>query len=319
MVDTIKTGEGKNGEGVVAARRQAVEAYLLLVFTTLCWGGNAVLSRLAVGEISPMTLVTARWGSVVLLVLIFLRPTIRKDFPILWRRPFFVIFMGASGFTLFNALFYVAAHSTTAINMGILQGSVPVFVMVGSYLVFREKISALQGIGVAITFSGVVVVVSRGELDQLKEFAINPGDFLMLAASFLYAAYALGLRRRPAVSTMGMFSGMAVVAFVISLPLYVFEVVQNGFSAPTLKGWLIVIVVTIFPSFLAQITFIFGVDRIGANRAGVFVNLVPVFASGMAVLFLGEHFEIFHGVALALVLAGIFMSEKFKIRATSPN
>ena len=106
-----------------------LRAYALLIVTTWCWGLNAIISRLAVGEISPMQLVTFRWLGVVLLLLIFARRQIIIDWPVLRRHLPFLFLMGSCGFTAFNALFYVAGHYTGAINIGILQGSIPIFVL----------------------------------------------------------------------------------------------------------------------------------------------------------------------------------------------
>ncbi len=307
MSDTVKASNAPD-----AGPKWSFDAYLFLTFATMCWGGNAVLSRLAVGEISPLTLVTARWGGVVLLIALFMRGPLLRDWPVLKRHWRFVLAMGASGFTLFNAVYYIAAHSTTAINLGIIQGAIPVFVMVGTYLLYKEKIRVIQGLGVLVTLVGVVVVVTRGSMERLVTLTVNDGDFLMLVAAFLYASYAIGLRRKPPASTLGLFSGMAIVAFLVSLPFFAGEIIVGDFLTPTPTGWLIVAAVTIFPSFVSQLCFIMGVEKIGPSRAGVFVNLVPIFASGMAVAFLGEEFHIFHGVALMLVLFGIFLSEKFK-------
>ncbi len=292
--------------------KQAYEAYLLLAFTALCWGGNAVLGRVAVGEISPMALVAARWLGVLLLAVIFLRKGLIRDWPVLRRRWLFVVLMGASGFTIFNALFYISAHHTTAINIGIVQGSIPIFVMLGTMLVYQARIGLLQAVGVVVTLAGVLVIVTAGELVRLIELQVNYGDFLMLVSCMFYSAYAIGLRKRPDVSPLSLFAAMAGVAFLIAIPFLSVEILIGDFIAPTPTGWLVVALVTLFPSFLAQIFFILGVDRIGPARAGIFVNLVPVFAAGLAVLFLGESFQVYHAAALSLVLFGIFLSERFK-------
>ena len=140
-----------------------LRAYLLLAFTTWCWGLNAIISRLAVGEISPMQLVTVRWLGVVLILAVIARDNIVRDWPILRRHLPFLCLMGSCGFTAFNALFYIAGHHTSAINIGILQGSIPIFVLLGSLLVLRQPISLIQGSGVAVTLLGVVIVASRGD------------------------------------------------------------------------------------------------------------------------------------------------------------
>ena len=287
-------------------------AYFFLLVATLCWGLNANFSRLAVGEVSPMQVVTFRWLGVVLLVAVFARATIIRDWQILRHHLPFVILMGAFGFTVFNALFYVAGHHTSAINIGILQGAVPIFVLLGGLLAFGQRITALQYVGVTVTLIGVVIVATGGSLEQLAGFAINRGDLFMLIACFMYAAFSLGITRAPKASSLGLFSIMAFVAWLVSLPLIGIEVYLQGWQPPTTKGWIIVALITLLPSLLAQLFYIFGVKLIGAARAGAFYNLVPVFASIFAVLMLGEIFELHHAVSLAMVLGGIWISEKGK-------
>ena len=296
---------------------QHLRAYFFLLVATLCWGLNANFSRLAVGEISPMQVVTFRWLGVVLLMLVFARENIIRDWPILRRHLPFVAIMGGFGFTVFNALFYVAGHHTSAINIGILQGAVPIFVLLGGFLAFGQRITSIQGIGVAVTLLGVVIVAAGGNLDELAEFSINRGDLFMLIACFIYAAYSLGLSRGPKVSSLGLFTIMAFVAWLVSLPLVAVETYLQGWQTPSTKGWIIVALITILPSLLAQLFFIFGVKLIGPGRAGTFYNLVPVFASILAVIILKEVFELYHAVSLLLVLGGIWLSEKGKVK--QPN
>ena len=287
-------------------------AYLLLAFTALCWGANAVFGRLAVGEVSPMALVTLRWLGALGLLVVFAHAHLRRDWPAIRTRLPFVAVMGAVGFTVFNALFYLAAHWTTAVNIGIIQGSIPVFVLIGAFAAYRTRVTWLQVAGVLVTMLGVVIVASGGEPARLATFALNFGDVLMIAACVLYAGYTLGLSRRPPVSPLSLFTGIAAAAFLTSLPLALAEAALGRFQWPTPAGWIIVALVTLFPSFLAQISFIQGVTLIGPSRAGVFVNLVPVFASILALLVLKEPFEPFHAIALCLVLGGIWLSERGK-------
>ena len=145
-----------------------LKAYVFLTFTTSCWGANVILGKLAVGEISPMLLVTLRWLSVLILLVLFARKHLARDWPVLRHHLVFVGLMGTGGFTAFNALFYTAAHSTSAINIGILQGSIPVFVLLGTFTLYRTRITGLQACGVAVTLIGVIIVSSGGDLAQLQ-------------------------------------------------------------------------------------------------------------------------------------------------------
>jgi len=294
----------------VAHAESSGRAYMLLTLTTLCWGANSVFGRLAVDEISPMLLVSLRWLGSVLLLMLFAHRNVYRDWPTLRRHLPFLAAMGVIGFTTFNALFYVAAHFTTAVNMGIIQGSMPVFVLIGAFIAYRTPVTGLQAAGVALTMMGVVIVGTGGSLARLAGLTINHGDLLMVIACTLYAGYAVGLRRRPAVSALGLFTVIAASAFLASIPLTAAEMALGHFQWPTVTGWIVVGLITLFPSFLAQIFFIEGVALIGPGRAGIFINLVPVFASILAVLVLGEPFEGYHGAALALVLAGIWLAER---------
>lgn len=289
-----------------------LRAYLLLSFTALCWGGNAIFARLAVGEVSPMLLVSLRWLGVLVLLALFAPRHVRRDWPVLRSRLGFVVAMGVFGYTVFNGLFYTAGHSTTAVNIGILQGAIPVFVLVGAFAAYRTPVTRLQAVGVVVTMLGVVIVAAGGNPARLATLAVNTGDLLMIAAGALYAGYTVGLRRRPAVSALGLLTAMAAAAFAAALPLVAAEAALGWFQWPTAKGWIVVGLITLFPSLLAQIAFMKGVQTIGPGRAGVFVNLVPVFASILAVTVLAETFAVFHGLALALVLGGIWLSERGK-------
>ncbi|MFT5658591.1 MAG: drug/metabolite transporter (DMT)-like permease [Gammaproteobacteria bacterium] len=285
------------------------QAYFLLIFVTWGWGCNAIFGKIAVGQISPMSLVSLRWIGVLILLLIFARRQVVKDWPVLRQHLVYLALMGMAGFTLFNALFYVAAHKTSAINIGIIQGSIPVFVFLGTYLFFHTKISSVQITGACITFIGVIIVATKGEITQLLNLTINQGDLFMLLACFLYATYSIGLSRRPDVSPLSLFTLLAGFAFLGSLPLLAIEIHQQGFQAPTTTGWVIAGLVTLLPSFISQLMFIHAIGLVGPGRSGMFVNLVPIFASIMAVFYLGETFEVFHALSLGLVLCGICLAE----------
>jgi drug/metabolite transporter (DMT)-like permease len=287
-------------------------AYGLLTLTALCWGANAIFGRLAVGEVSPMILTMLRWLLALALLAPLVQAQIRRDWPALRHHLPFLASMGTLGFTGFNALYYVAAHYTTAVNIGIIQGAIPVFVVVGAFAVYRTAVTPLQVAGVVVTMLGVVLVGSGGDLARLAALAINRGDLLMVAACVLYAGYTVALQRRPPVAAQSLFMALAAAALLASLPLVALEAAAGQLQWPTATGWIIVVLAVVFPSFLAQIFFIRGVELIGPGRAGVFINLVPVFASILAVAILGEAFAAFQAIALGLVLGGIWLSERGK-------
>lgn len=286
---------------------------MLLSLASFFWGCNAIFAKLAIGQVSPMLLVSLRWLGTIFLLLLFANKTLIRDWGQLRSNLGIIFVMGALGFTMFNVLFYVAAHTTSGLNIGIIQGSIPVFVLIGAFVIQRTAVSSLQVMGVVLTLIGVCIVASAGSLESLT-LIITQGDYLMIVACLLYAGYALALRRFTTVSSLSLVTMIALSALITSIPLSVFEFLAGNWQWPTTKGWIIVALVILLPSFLGQIFFIRGVVAIGPARAGIFVNLVPVFASILVVAILNEPFRIYHGIALVLVLGGIWLSERKKKR-----
>ena len=293
------------------------QAYLLLVFTMAIWGANSVAARLAVGEIPPMLLTFTRWT----ICCVALFATSRRDIALHWRSLLphwrYLLLMGTLGFTGFNALFYAAAHHTTAINLAIIQGTIPVFVLIGGLVFFGTRVRALQAVGVAVTLAGIVVVASRGHVSTLQSLAFNIGDVWMVIACVLYAVYALGLRRRPPVPQIVFFAAVAAVAALVSLPLALAEMMLGRSFVPSGRGWALLLFIGLLPSFVSQLTFIRAVGLVGPARAGVFMNLVPVFGPLFAVAVLGEALSTYHAAALALVLGGIALAEYVRAPAAA--
>lgn len=285
-------------------------ALLMLALTTLFWGGNTVAGRLAVGEVSPMVVVFLRWVIVAGILVPLQWRHICAEWPLM--RPYSVrmVLMAVFGFIGFNTLFYIAATKTTAVNLGIIQGSVPILVLIGSLIAFGTRVRALQVIGILLTLAGVTLIAAQGSLDVLLALAVNPGDGVMLIACVLYSGYTLALRDRPQVSPLAFFAVLSCIAALTSLPGLAYDIAAGTVQWPSFQGWLVVLYIALFPSCLAQIFFMRGVELIGPARAGVFINLVPIFAAILAVSILGEPFKWYHGTALALVIGGIWLSER---------
>jgi drug/metabolite transporter (DMT)-like permease len=293
-----------------ALARAFDNAYLVLSGASLFWAGNVVASRLAVGEVSPMALTAFRWLGVLAILAVVARGALARDWPVLKGRLGYVAVMGTLGFTAFNAFYYVAAHYTSAVNIGIIQGGIPGMVFLLAFLVRGTRARPAQLAGMLATLVGVAVVAAKGDPGALAALAFNAGDLMMLGACAVYAVYTVLLPDRPAVSGLSFFAGLSVAAFVTSLPLLAAEIAIGAYQAPTPLGWAAVAYCAVFPSVLSQILFVRGVELIGPGRAGIFVNLIPVFASVLAVGLLGETFHLYHAAALALVFGGILWAER---------
>jgi|TARA_A100001037_G_C15055587_1_gene592169 drug/metabolite transporter (DMT)-like permease len=281
----------------------------LLFLATLGWGSNTIASRLAVGEVSPMLLIFFRWGFVVVILLSLYWRQMIDEWPIIRPRLKWLLIMGGCGLSLFNAFFYIAAHSTTAVNLGIIQSTMPGMILLGSFMFFGDRINRLQFSGLLLTLLGVGVIVTQGSLEQLMQLTFNHGDLLMIFACSFYAMYTVGLKSRPKISGMVMLAYFSVAAFLMTIPLMIFESFIYGTVMPGVKGFAIVFYIAIVPSFLSQIFFMRGVDLIGPGSAGLYANLVPIFSAIMAVLLLSEEFALFHLASMLLVFGGIGLFE----------
>ncbi|MEO0361368.1 MAG: DMT family transporter [Pseudomonadota bacterium] len=283
---------------------------LLLTLTAMMWAMNAIIGQLAVGEITPYALVLLRWVMVAGIMWPLYGREVAAHWPAIRAKLAIVVFMSVAGFTAFNTLFYIASIHTTGVNIGIIQGAMPVIVIVGAFLAYGDRASPLRLAGVAVTLVGVAVIACRGDLGVLRALAFNYGDVLMLVAALAYSAYTVAIRMRPEVPGAVLFTVFSVIAAFTALPLAAWEATQPGYEWPTAAGWGLTVLVAIFPSCLAQLFFLRGVDLIGPGRAGSYINLVPIFASILAVLVLGEAFEAYHAAALALVLGGLWLSQR---------
>ena len=297
-----------------ALKDAAASAYPLLILTTLLWGGNAVAGKWAVGEVSPQVLTTLRWVIAFAVLAIVARRPVIAERGKLAPRWAYVLLMGGTGFTAFASLFYLAGTYTTAINVALFQGAIPVLVILMNFFVRGVRVTAGQVVGVIVTLAGASVAATHGDWSVLRTLSFNLGDVLMLIACLFYAGYAVALPARPNVSGISFFTALAAAAALTSLPLLAIEGATGHLIWPSAKGWAIVTFVALGPSLLGQLWFIRGVELIGANRAGLFVNLVPVFGAGLAVLLAGEPFGRSEALALALVLGGIAIAERFRAR-----
>lgn len=289
---------------------------LLLTITALIWAGHAVVGKLAVGEIPPMTLTFLRWSLALGPICLAARRTLAQDMRVLRQHWLFVASLGALGYTAFNALFYVSAYYTGALNMSLIQACIPALVLIGAALGFGARPTLAQSLGAAATMAGVATIAAQGDPARLLKLAFNFGDALLLIACVLYAYYALALRYRPACTSIGFLAGMALAAFVTSIPPFLWEVWrQGGVQVPSARGFAVLVYAALGPAFVSQLFFMRGVELIGPGRAGVFVNLVPIFGAFLAVGLLGEPLAAYHVVALALVIGGIVLAQRGRTRS----
>lgn len=290
----------------------------MLVLAPLFWGGNAVAGKLAAHDWQPFTITGLRWLLTAILLLPFAIKHLRRDAAIL-RKTWLILFaLGGPGMAMFSLLMYLALNYTSAINVSIEQAAMPAMIMLANFIVFSQRVTVLQIGGLLCCAVGVLITTTGGEPLLFFQQGLNRGDAIMLLACLFYAGYTFGLRWRPVIHWLSFMWVISVSAFLVTIPFTLWELSHSDtvFSIsnlldPGLRGWAVMSYIIIFPTIAGQIFYARGVELIGSNRAGLFINLVPIFGSILAVLVLRENFEAYHALGLVLVIGGIAFAERY--------
>jgi drug/metabolite transporter (DMT)-like permease len=286
------------------------QPYLLLSLCSLFWAGNTVLGRFIAGHVPPITLAFIRWGGACLILLPFAARHLIHDWPAIRKHAGVLTLIAFTGFSVYNTLAYYGLQYTSAINGLLLQSVAPLFVAMWTFVLFGDRLTLRQAGGICVSLSGVLVIVCHGSLAVLLTIEFNRGDICFLIALVVYGFYAAYLRRRPAMHPFSFLAlGMGWGA-VMLLPAVVWEIASGKtmiFDAESIASFAFI---CIFPSLLGYLFLNRGIELIGANRAAPFIHLVPVFGSVMAIVWLGEHFELYHAIGYGLVFAGITVATR---------
>jgi drug/metabolite transporter (DMT)-like permease len=293
----------------------ANQPYLLLGITALCWAGNAIVGRLAAGHIPPVTLSFLRWGLAFLIVLPFAWDHLKHDWAAIRARLGTMVFLSVIGIGAFNTMQYWALEHTQALNTLLLQSAGPLFVAAWSLILLGIRLTLAQAGGLALSLTGVLVILLHGDLTTLKNIEFNRGDVIFLAALAIFGLYSVLSLKRPEIH------GLSFVAFTFGcgaacqIPLLAWELSSRPVMALTTANLLTLFYVAVFPSTVAYLCFNRGVQLIGANRAAPFFHVIPVLGAAMAIVFLGEHPQPFHVIGFALVLTGVIVASRKPAKA----
>jgi drug/metabolite transporter (DMT)-like permease len=269
-----------------------------------------VLGRYLAGHVPPITLAFVRWGGAFLVLLPFAALPLARDWPTIRKRFGLMVVLAATGISAYNAMAYYGLQYTSAINGLLLQSIGPLFVALWTFALFGDRLTPRQAGGILISLTGVVVIVCRGSLAVLTSIGFNRGDVWFLIALAIYGFYAAWLRKRPPMHPLSFLAVSMGLGALILVPAVVLELGGGrtvDFDAVTLASFAYV---AVFPSLLGYLFLNRGIELIGANRAAPFMHLTPVFGSVLAIVWLGESFELYHAVGYALVFTGITVATK---------
>ncbi len=287
----------------------------LLVVPPFMWAANAVVGRIAAELISPMTLNFLRWALALLLLLPLAGWVLRARASIwpYWRH---LGVLGLLGVGSYNSLQYLALKTSTPLNVTLVAGCTPVFMMAVGALGYGQAVTRRQLTGALLSIVGVLTVLSRGHLETLLEVRLLPGDLFMLAATVVWAIYSWMLTRpRLPADVRADWAAFLVAQMVFGLGwsgLFTIGEWELG-AGKLVAGWplaAILVFVAVGPAIIAYRCWGVGVQRVGPTIAGFFSNLTPLFAAVLSAALLGEVPHVYHAVAFALIVGGIVVSSK---------
>ncbi|WP_142847408.1 DMT family transporter [Telmatospirillum sp. J64-1] len=290
-------------------RQLLASPYLLLLVPPLLWAGNTILGRIAADAIPPLALSFWRWMLALLIVAPIGLPRVLAQREAVRRHWLTLLLFGATSVGAYNTFLYIALHSTTAINAMLVNSAMPVLIVALSWLWLGEALSLRQWGGVLLSLSGVVLVITQGQWSVLMALELRQGDLVMLLAAAAWAIYSVALKRKPTgLDPMALLTLQIATGLLVLLPFYLWELSSGARFETNLSNLGIIAYVAVFPSLLAYYFWNRGVGALGANVAGQYIYLLPVFTAVLAVLLLGETFGWYHGAGLGLIFIGIWIA-----------
>jgi len=289
--------------------RIPIPPYVRLTLCAFIWAGHFVVVRAVHQDIPPIALNFWRWVAVAAMLLPFAGRDLWVQRGII-RRHFRIIFgLSVLGAVIFQGAAYVALNTTTAINAGLLNSITPVVIAIFAFLLFRERITARQACGIAVSLVGVVTVLVKADASALAALAFTVGDIWMLLAVAAWSLYSVLLRIFPAeISPILLLCAMTVIAVPLLLPLYAWEWSRQGGFHVNAASLSAILAVALFASIGAYTFWSQAVLEVGANKAGLFFHLMPLIIAVMAVTFLGEVIRPFHIAGAVLIFSGIYLT-----------
>ncbi len=283
----------------------------LLALTSLFWAGNMVIGRAVAGAMSPIGLAYWRWVIVIAALAPFCWREVLAKRALLFRSWRILLLLSVMSTGLYNALTYWALHYTTATNTTLLNSTIPIWVMVASWILLKHLPSARALLGFLISLAGVLCIVARGHPGALFTLAPNVGDLIMLIALLLWGFYAVLLRYRPVqLSPLGYVFVTGVIGTLIATPFFF---IDRAWSATPDLSWQALAAIgyfALFSSLAATLCYNNAIDRVGPVHASLFIHLVPLFGSLMAIAFLDERPGWQHLLGMALILTGILQARR---------
>ena len=287
-------------------------AYIFLLLTVTFWAGNFIVGKFAsFYEVPPFSLNFYRWFFAWLILSPFTIPEILKNKNYIKENYKLFLVLGVTSITIFNSIVYYSLNFTQVISGVLMISTIPVMIMFISSILKIERTNIFQILGVLFSFTGVILIITKANLEILKNLDFNKGDITMVIAMFSWALYSTLLKKQTyKLSQLSLLQVIISFGLLFLIPIYFIEY-QLGFRIQLEKPFVMILsYVVLFPGLASFILWIKGISLIGANRSGVFLHLMPILSAIMAMIIFDEKFMFYHVLGAMFILTGIILSNR---------
>ena len=287
-------------------------AYGLLVLTTIFWSGNFIVGKAAsFYQIPPFSLNFYRWFFAGLIILPFTyKEIISKKKYVMENIGLFII-LGITSITIFNSIVYYSLYYSQVITGVLMISTIPVWIILISFFLKIEKTNSYQIIGVALSLLGVISIVTKIDLELIKNLNFNKGDISMVIAMLAWAIFSSLLKKKKyEISQISLLQVVIICGLMFLLPIYLIELYLGNNIKLNKPFYLTLTYVVFFPGIFSFLFWIKGISIIGANRSGIFLHLMPIIGTILAMIIFKEQFMYYHLIGAIFIIAGISLSNK---------
>tara|TARA_B100000767_G_scaffold240961_1_gene237181 strand:- start:305 stop:1198 length:894 start_codon:yes stop_codon:yes gene_type:complete len=291
---------------------QNTKAYIMLVCATFFWAGNFMVGKLAyVENIPPMSLVFFRWALVWIILLPFTYKEILRNKSIILNNLPLLFFLALTSVGLFNSFTYLALVHTQVINASLFNTAIPAMIIFLCFLLKIEKTNKFQIFGLIISVFGILSIITKLDLNVLISLNFNKGDLIMIGGVITWGLYSSFLKKKKfTLPLLTLVHVLCTFGLIFILPQFLYELSQGLIVKINTNLGYTLIYLALFPSIGSYYCWAGAVAIIGANRAGIFLSLIPFFSTIMAIIFFNEQFQFFHLIGSILIILGLFLSNK---------
>ncbi|MBF0241498.1 MAG: DMT family transporter [Desulfamplus sp.] len=292
----------------IKGEKEDFSAYILFTIAVLSWALNTVLAKGMISEIKPISLSFFRWFTALCFILPFGLRRVIEQKEIIKANWLKIVILSIFSISLYNSLLYYSAQFTTATNISFVIASTPAITFILSWIFLRQQESILKVIGMLISLIGMLFIVFKGSLSNLFSLVVNIGDLIVFIAVVSWSIYSVLFKYiKLNIDPVAFLTITIIAGLPFILPFYIWEIFVYGLFAINTTNISIILFLGLFPSIVSYLCWNEGVKRAGPNMASIFLYLIPVFASVIAFIYLGERLYFYHIAGGVLIAAGLIL------------